>query len=114
MLFLLYWPMQKCANWPNLMGVANLSQAVRDFRTHSRTITLKAALKVLGNDEYLFSCLANGSSGFSRSLPEKSELKGPIAQLLQGVLANNKSADTLSNESLNYCYKRGWLQAELD
>ena len=101
---------------PSLIYVTNLSQYLRPFRKNSLIITLEDAFEVLDDDKYLFDRLTSGTLGFGRSLPEQEELQGrpATAQFLREVLATGRSIDELSNKELNYCYRRGWLQAELE
>jgi hypothetical protein len=38
-----------------------------------------------------------------------------VVQLLRDVLVNGRSVDTIAdNPALKFCYKMGWLQAELE
>ena len=89
---------------------------MRPFLKTSSEISLDSALQFLDNDDALFSCVLNMSQGFDRGLPHRNELQDnpDIAQFLREVLASNRSEDAWqSNSSLNACYRRGWLQAEL-
>ena len=79
-------------------------------------ISLDAALKFLDNDNDLFRCLSRGTQGFKRSLPKESFLaQNPeVVELFREVLVAGESTDSIdANQSLDLCYKRGYLQAEI-
>src|SRR5216117_2327383 len=98
-----------------LLTQLSLNQPLRPFRKTSSQVSLNAALQFLEDDKLLFTCLTGGSQGFKRSLPRGRTLQEnpELAQLLQKVLASRWLDDKLdSNQPLNHCYKKGWLQAE--
>jgi hypothetical protein len=87
---------------------------VRPFRQARSEIPLDAARKFLNNDETLFTFLQ--SRNFQRSLPKIEALQQnpEVTKLLRNVLVEGRSVDKPEeNSSLNFCYKMGWLQAEL-
>lgn len=60
--------------------------------------------------------MTKGTQGFKRSLPDDDVLQEnpQLAKFLREVLVIGRSEDDLeSNEYLDSCYKKGWLQAEL-
>jgi len=96
-----------------LEGVLN-SEHVRQFRKEKREIPLEASWRFLHNDQELFRCLLTKS--FQRSLPKPEILQSrpDVAQLLRKVLLNGSVSGELKKEpALEFCYKMGWLQAEL-
>jgi hypothetical protein len=90
------------------------SEVLRPFRKTPSEISLDTALRFLGNDETLFSCVASIPYGFNRGLPIMERESLDAVRFLREVLASGRSEDNCqSNPALNTCYRKGWLQAEL-
>jgi hypothetical protein len=106
-----------------ILTILAKSEDIRPFRKGSSIITLDAALLVLGKDTKLVSNLTSHPV-FKRGLPPIEILteRPDVVEALRNVLLYNrikgiwKFNDTQlyqANLSIDYCYRQGWLQAEL-
>jgi hypothetical protein len=100
-----------------------MAQDICPFRKGSSVITLDAALLVLGEDTKLVSNLWLNPV-FKRGLPASKFLqeRPDVVEALRDVLLYNHVKGTWklndkqlyqANLSIDYCYRQGWLQAEL-